>query len=150
MFSYRPPKRNCWGHAIGSKDPLKAREELDAFFDIYFDRVDEPSKSLTLAWKRSVLPNINWPEELLKPENEPYQWILVVVFDNRVGFPFGLNFPISPTEPASYQFLGRFSADAPFKMSPKYFSVGVLCKNGKMVIRKPNAEIAAKLKECIG
>jgi len=150
MFSYRPPKRSCWGHSIGSKDPLKSREELDAFFDIYFERVEkEPTQGLTLAWKSFVLPNINWPEELLKPENKPFQWILAVVYDNRVGFPLGLNFPISPIEPASYQFLGRFSADAPFKMSYKHFLVGVICRNGKLAMRKPDAEIAVKLKECI-
>jgi hypothetical protein len=150
MFSYRPPKRSSWGHSIGSKDPLEARKELDAFFDTYFERVEpQSSQPLILAWKSSVLPNIDWPEELLQPESQPFQHVMVVVMGNRVSFPVGILFPISPTEPASYQFLGRFSANAPFKMSPQHFKVGVLCKNGKVALRKPDAEIAAKLKECI-
>jgi hypothetical protein len=91
---------------------------LDAFFDTYFERVESPNPgTLILAWKSSVLPNIDWPEELLKPENQPFQHIMFIVAGDRVMFPTGILFPISPLEPASYRFLGRFSADAPFKMN---------------------------------
>jgi hypothetical protein len=149
MFSYRPPKGSSWGHSLRTKHTIDGKEKLNAFFDFYFDRIEDPLGPLTFAWKSSVLPNITWPEELLKPENKPYQLNLVVVIGDRIGFPFGLNFPISPKEPASYQFLRQFSADAPFKMSPKHFKVGVLCKNGKMIMRTPDAEITLKLKDCI-
>jgi len=61
----------------------------------------------------------------------------------------GLLFPISVTEPASYEFLRRFSAEAPFKMSHKNFQVGITSKNGKLLWRKPDANIAARLQEVI-
>jgi hypothetical protein len=61
----------------------------------------------------------------------------------------GIVFPLSTTEPASFEFLRRFSADAPFKMSAKHFMVGIIAKNGKFAWRKPDAEMAAKLEKFI-
>jgi hypothetical protein len=57
--------------------------------------------------------------------------------------------PQIPMPPASFEFLRRFSADAPFKMSARHFMVGITAKKGKFAWRKPAAEIAAKLEEYI-
>ena len=62
----------------------------------------------------------------------------------------GIVFPLSTVESASFEFLKRFSTDAPFKMSAKNFMVGVTAKNGKFAWRKPDAEILAKLEESVG
>ncbi len=75
MFSYRPPKSNCWGHALRPKDPLKVKQKVNAFFETYFERLEpewDPTRqmTLTLAWKVSALPNVDWSAEYLKPKNE--------------------------------------------------------------------------------
>ena len=75
----------------------------------------------SIEWKASALPDIEWPEELLKPKNQKRQYGLFIVTGDQVMFPGGLTFPISSTEPASNEFLERFSADSPYKMSPKHF-----------------------------
>ena len=64
-------------------------------------------------------------------------------------FPMGIVFPLSTIEPASFEFLRRFSANAPFQMSAKHFMVGVIAKNGSFAWRKPDEEIAGKLEEFI-
>ena len=149
MFVYRPPKGSCWGHSIG-KDPIKAKVKLEAFFDAYFERVESQSPTtLVLAWKSSVLPKVEWPEAFLGPENQKVRQFLFMVMGDRVMFPMGIVFPLSTIEPASFEFLGRFSTDAPFKMSAKHFQVGVVGKSGSFAWRKPDAEIAAKLEEVI-
>jgi hypothetical protein len=149
MFVYRPPKGSCWGHSIG-KDPIKAKLKLDAFCDAYFERVDSVSPTtLVYAWKSSVLPKVEWPEAFQGPENQKVRQFLFGVMGDRVSFPMGIVFPLSTIEPASFEFLGRFSADAPFKMSAQHFMVGVIAKNGSFAWRKPDAEIAAKLVEVI-
>ena len=144
----------CWGHVIRPKDPLKAKQKVNAFFETYFGRLEpewDTTRQLTftLGWKTSVLPNLDWPEEFLKPGNEKWQRVMFMLTGDRVMFVGGLLIPISLTEPASYEFLGRFSADAPFKMSPKHFQVGILGKTGKLAWRKPDADIAARLQELI-
>jgi hypothetical protein len=100
-----------------------------------------------------VLPNVNWHAVFLKPGNERSQGSLCMINlgnGSRISFGGGLLIPISPQEPASYEFLQRFSADAPFKMSAKHFMVGVsIGKNGNLAWRKPEAEIAARLNEVI-
>lgn len=154
MFSYRPPKGSCWGHVIRPKDPIKAKQKVNAFFEAYFERLEpqwDTTRQLTfnLNWKVSALPNIEWPEEFSKPENERWQRTLFMLTGNRVMFASGLLIPISPTQPDSYEFLRRFSVDAPFKMSPKHFQVGMVGKNGKLVWRKPDPDIAARLQDSI-
>jgi hypothetical protein len=62
----------------------------------------------------------------------------------------GIVFPLSVTDPASFEFLRRFNADAPFKMSAKHFMVGIAARNGKFAWRKPDADIEAKLSEFLG
>jgi len=105
--------------------------------------------TFALSWKTSALPKSDWPEEFLKPENEKWQRVLFILTGDRVMFPGGLLIPISPMESASYVFLSRFSTDAPFKMSPKHFQVGILGKTGKLAWRKPDADIAARLQEVL-
>jgi hypothetical protein len=147
MFSYRPPKGSCWGHCIRPKDPLKAKQRVNSFFETYFKRLDpewDISRQSTLAlnWKASALPNVDSPEDL-------QQQVLFIVTGNRVMFPGGLWIPISPSDSGSYEFLRRFSADAPFKMSPKHFKVGVLGKTGHISLRKPDSDIAARLQQVV-
>ena len=174
MFSYRPPKSSIWGHAIRPKDPIKARLKVNAFFEKYFERLEpewNPTKltvddfnlhnttgasntgainTRALSWNVSVLPNIEWHEEFLKPENERWQKIMFMLMGDRITFMMGLLFPISLVEPTSYEFLRRFSADAPFKMSSKHFQVGISTgKKGKLAWRKPDADISARLQQAI-
>src|SRR5439155_18572391 len=149
MFVYRPPKGSCWGHSIG-KDPVKAKLKLDAFFDAYFEQVDSVSPTtLVLAWKSSVLPKVEWPEAFQGPENQKVRQFLFGVMGDRVMFPMGIVFPLSTIEPASFEFLRRFSTNAPFKMSAKHFQVGIVGKAGSFAWRKRDAEIPAKLEEAI-
>lgn len=147
MFVYRPPKGSCWGHSLG-KDPVSAKQKLDAFFNVYFDRVAPQGPAV--AWKSSVLPRIDWPEAFQGPENEKVRQFLFMVMADRVMFPMGIVFPLSPAEPSTFEFLGRFCADAPFKMSAKDFQIGVVGKNGSFAWRKPDADIAAKLEKAAG
>jgi hypothetical protein len=150
MFVYRPPKGSCWGHSLG-KDLAKAKQKLDAFSEAYFERVESQSPTTTVvAWKISVLPKFDWPEVFLGPDKQKMRQFLFMVMGDRVMFPMGIVFPLSSGEPTSFEFLRRFSADAPFKMSSKHFQVGILGKNGSFAWRKPDAEIAAKLEEFIG
>jgi hypothetical protein len=145
MFVYRPPKGMCWGHA---KDPKK---KLEPFFDAYFERVEtQGPTTLVLAWKESVLPKADWPDAFLGPDTKMLRQFLFIVNSGRVMFPIGIVFPLAATEPASFEFLGHFSADAPFKMSAKHFQVGVTSKNGKFAWRKPDTEVSEKLAKCIG
>jgi hypothetical protein len=144
MFVYRPPKGMCWGHA---KDPHK---KLEVFFDTYFERVEtQGPTNLVLAWKDSVIPKVEWADVFLGPDKEMLRQFLFMVRSGRVMFPMGIVFPIAPAEPASFEFLARFSADAPFKMSAKHFQVGIVHNNGKFAWRKPDTGIVAKLEACI-
>ena len=144
MFVYRPPKGSCWGHAV------KSQQKLDELFEAYFELVEQGHRGTRVViWKASVLPNTDWPEDFLKPEGQRWQQLLFMVTENRLSFPMGIVFPISPQEPASYEFLRQFSQTTPFKMSLKHFQVGVTGKNGKMAWRKPDATIAARLQEIL-
>ena len=139
----------CWGHSAG-RDQIKAKEKLDAFIDTYFERMDSVSPtSLVVAWKSSVLPEVEWPEAFQGPEKQKVRQFLFGVMGGRVMFPMGIVFPLSAIEPASFEFLGHFSTAAPFKMSAKHFQVGIVGKNGSFAWRKPDAEIAVKLEEFI-
>jgi hypothetical protein len=150
MFVYRPSKGSCWGHSFG-KDQTTGIPKLEAFFDAFCERVERQSPTtLVLAWKESVLPKFEWPAAFQGPENQKVRQFLLIVMGNRVMFPMGIVFPLSTTEPASFEFLRRFSVEAPFKMSPKHFMVGITAKNGKFAWRKPDADIASKLEEFIG
>jgi hypothetical protein len=143
LYIVRPPKGMCWGHA---KNPHK---KLEVFFDAYFERVESQGPAtLVLAWKESALPKADWPDAFLGPDKQMLRQFLFIVMGGRVMFPMGIVFPLAPTDPASFEFLSRFSADAPFKMSAKHFQVGVVHKNGNVAWRKPDAEIAAKLEKC--
>jgi hypothetical protein len=125
--------------------------KLDAFVDVFFNRVEQQSPTaVVLAWKDSVLPKLEWADVFLGPDNQKLRQFLFMVMGNRVAFPMGIVFPLSTTEPASFEFLRRFSADAPFKMSAKHFMVGITAKSGKFGWRKPGADLASKLEEFIG
>ncbi len=125
--------------------------KLEVFFDIFFERVEQQSPTtLVLAWKDSVLPGAEWPDVFLGPDSQKLRQFLFMVMGNRVMFPMGIVFPLSVPDPASFEFLRRFSAEAPFKMSAKHFMVGIQAKNGKFAWRKPDADIGAKLTDCIG
>src|SRR5260221_6393009 len=131
MFVYRPPKGSCWGHSIG-KDWTKAKQQLDALFDGYCERIESVSPASTVvAWKSSVLPKIDWPAAFQGPENQKVRQFLFGVMGNRVMFPMGIVFPLSTVEPASFEFLGRFSSDVPFKMSAEHFIVGIVSSTSK-------------------
>src|SRR6267142_2718053 len=151
MFVYRPSKGMCWGHALRPKDTdwQVAKRRLDAFLNIYFDLVEERHiGSSKWRWKNSALPHVAWPEDFLKPENQKWQNIDIGFMGERVSFIFGLRFPLSIHKPSSYEFLRRFGAGAPFKMSPKHFTVVIpVGKNGKLADRKPDAEITKRLND---
>jgi hypothetical protein len=155
MFSYRPPKSSIWGAAIRYRDPLKAKEKVNAFFATYFERLEpewDTSRqfNVSLYWNTSRLPNLEWPPELLKPENQKWQRVFFLITGDRISFLNGLLFPISSSAAASYEFLARFAEDAPFKMSAKHFQVDVpLGKKGNFAWRKPDATITARLQEVI-
>ena len=153
MFIYRPSKDMCWGNALRPKDTdwRVAKQRLLGFLAMYFEMVErnEDSKFI-VRWKDSALPNIGWPAEFLAPDQQKQQEILFLFLGERVGFPLGLTIPISPQESSSYEFLGRFSASAPFKMSPKHFSVVVRVGNkGTLADRKPDADIVARLQSVL-
>jgi len=150
MFVYRPPKGSCWGHSLG-KDQTTAMPMLEAFFDAFFERVEQQSSTAgVLVWKDSVLPKVEWPDVFLGPDNQKLRQFLFMVMGSQVSFVMGIVFPLSTHEPASFEFLKRFSAAAPFKMSAKHFMVGVTAKNGKFAWRKPDTNILAKLEEYVG
>jgi len=150
MFVYRPPKGSCWGHSFG-KDQTTGMPKFEAFVDAFFERVEQPgSTTSVLAWKDSVLPKVEWPDVFSGPDNQKLRQFLFMVMGNRVAFPMGIVFPLSTVDPASFEFLRRFSTDAPFKMSAKHFMVGMTAKNGKFAWRKPDGGILVKLEEYIG
>jgi hypothetical protein len=109
-----------------------------------------------LEWKASALPRVEWPNEFLKPDpiNEKLrrQWFRMRLMNRGfIMFLMGIGFPISVDEPASYEFLKRFSTDAPFKMNPKHFQVFTpIGKKGNMAWRKTDADIQARLDAIIG
>jgi hypothetical protein len=144
MFVYRPPKSSCWGHA------LKPLSKLEAFFEAYFEPVEHNQPGTrVMTWKTSILPNTDWPEAFLKPEAQVSRQLFFIVRANRLMFPMGIVFPISPQESSSYEFLRRFGQKTPFKMSPKHFQVGILGKSGRLAWRKPDADVAARLQEVL-
>ena|SRR5208282_3557375 len=154
MFTYRPSKASIWGHAIRPNDPFKAKQAVNRFFETFFEKLEpewDTSRqfTLTLSWRTSALPRIEWAAEFLTPESQQWQKVMFIVTGDRISVPMGLLFPISVTEPASYEFLRRFSAEAPFKMSHKNFQVGITGKSGKLAWRKPDADITARLQEVI-
>ena len=155
MFSYRPPKNSVWGNAIRPKDPLKAKEKVNAFFSTYFKRLD-PEWDVTrqfdfgVNWNTAVLPNVEWPEEFLQPDNQKWQEVFFIVTGDRISFPMGLIIPISSSAASSYEFLGRFAKDVPFKMSAKHFQISVTVgKKGNFAWRKPDPNVTARLNEVI-
>jgi len=148
MFNYTVPKSSCWGHVIRPKDPFKAKQRVNAFFETYFERLvpewDATRQiSSVFSWRTSVLPKIEWPEDFSKPESQKVFFILT---GDRVMFMGGIPFPISSSEPVSYEFLRRFVSDAPFRMSPKNFRVRILGKSGRWAWQKPEGEIAERLR----
>jgi hypothetical protein len=106
-----------------------------------------------LRWKNALLPNNDWPVEWLKAEYDRARSSLCMVNlgnGSRISFGGGLTIPISPGDPRSYDFLERFAADAPFKMSAKHFMVNLpIGSNGKLRWRKPDAQILARLEQAI-
>jgi hypothetical protein len=147
MFKYTVPKSSCWGHVIRPKDPLKAKQRVNAFFETYFEKLVpewDMSRQLTfvLRWKTSILPNVDWADDFSKSE---HQKVFFILTGNRISFMGGIPIPISSSEPASYDFLKRFVSDAPFRMNPKNFRVRLSNKSGRSSWQKPEGEIAAKL-----
>ena len=108
-----------------------------------------------LDWKTTALPKVEWPEEFLRPDPiceklRRQRFTVRLGGENHISFIMGIGIPISTKEPASYDFLGRFSADAPFKMSAKHFQAATpIGKKGNLAWRKPDAEIAGRLQEVI-
>lgn len=124
MFFYTPPKSSCWGHALRFKDPAKAKQAVNHFFNTYFDGMTEewdPTRQLDydLTWKPSSLPKIEWPPEYLEPGVEHARKIIIFITPARLMFMQFL-IPISIDDPESYNFLRRLVADAPVKLKPKY------------------------------
>ena len=155
MFIYRPSKGNMWGHALRPRDPLKAKPAVNRFLETFFETSDPQwdaygQSTLSLSWRTSVLPQVEWAAEFLtlagrRSQQVTFLLIRTPALGSRISFPLGLPFPLSVTEPASYEFLRRFAAEAPFKMNAKNFKVGIIHKNGKLASRKPDAGIAARL-----
>ena len=147
MFNYTVPKSSCWGHVIRPKDPLKAKQRVNAFFETYFERLVPEWEATTqvsqvVSWRMSVLPNVEWQDFSGEAEDAKMLFILT---GNRVMFMGGIHFPISSSEPSSYEFLKRFASDAPFRLNPKNFRVRVLGKSGRWAWQRPEGEIAEKL-----
>ena len=148
MFNYTVPKSSCWGHVIRPKDPHQAKLRVNAFFETYFERLVPEwdatrQTSLVTSWRTSVLPNVEWLEEFLKPENQKVSFILT---GDRVMMMGGILFPISSSESASYEFLKRFVSDAPFRMNPKNFRVRILGTSGGWTWKKPEGATAERLR----
>jgi hypothetical protein len=144
MFEYTVPKSNCWGHVIRPKDPFKAKQRVNSFFETYFERLvpewdGTRQISLVTSWRASLLPNAR---RLLARESAGF----FILTGDRVMFMGGITFPISSAEPASYEFFKRFVSDAPFRMNPKNFRVRVLGKSGRWAWKKPEGEIAERLR----
>ena len=145
MFNYTVPKSSCWGHVIRPKDPVKAKQRVNAFFETYFEKLSpdwDVTRQMTvvLSWRTSILPNVEWPDESLQPAK-----VLFLLTGDRVIFMSGILFPISSSGSASYEFLRRFVSDAPFRMSPRNFRVSVPGKPSKWRWAKPEGEIAERL-----
>jgi hypothetical protein len=144
-----------WGHAYRPKNSVEAQEKMNSFLDKYFERIEPDGRDGTcltfkVNWKSTVLPNASWPEHFLKPESKHLRLIMFILIGDRISFPLGIVFPIPLNGPASYDFLKRFSLDAPFKMSAQHFNVVVpISKKNKYAARKPDAETAARLNEAI-
>jgi hypothetical protein len=149
MFNYTVPKSSCWGHIIRPKDPVKAKLCLNSFFATYFEPL-VPEWDVTrqfdffTTWNKSVLPNIHWSDDFLNAES---QSIFFLLTGDRVIFTGGIPFPISTSEPASYEFLKRFASDAPFRINSKNFRVRGATPNGRWAWKKPDADIAERLNE---
>ncbi len=110
------------------------------------------SFALLLKWKSSVLPKLDWPGEEYAREVFEIGWHarMGVFLRNKSFVTTMLQIPLSSKEPASYDFLKTFSADAPFKMNPKHFRViEPTGKKGNLAGRKPSQAIAARLREAI-
>jgi hypothetical protein len=128
---------------------MRIKEDLEAFLHIYFEPIEKSDDfTFSLTWKTAALPHIQWPEEYLRPELQRFQRVLMIWMIERVSFPMGLLFPLSVTDPASYEFLGRFNADAPFKMIPKHFKVVMNGKRGP-ILKKADEATVARLQEFI-
>jgi hypothetical protein len=117
------------------------------FFEIYFERLVpewDATRQISgvFSWRASVLPNVEWPDDF-KPENQKMFFILT---GDRVMFMSGITFPLSSSDQTSYEFLRRFVSDAPFKMTPQNFRYRVLGANGRWSWKKPEGQIAERLR----
>lgn len=146
MFYYTVSKSSCWGHMIRPKDPVKAKQRVNTFFENYFERLvpewDATRRiSGVFGWNSSVLPNVEWSDDF-KPENQKMFFILT---GDRVMFMGGITFPLSSSDQASYKFLRRFVSDAPFRMTSQNFRHRVLGASGRWSWKKPEGQIAERL-----
>lgn len=145
----------CWGHAARPKDRLESEQRITAFFDKYFERIEPDeqngaTRTFKLNWKSSGLPGAEWPDYFLKPENKHLRLIMFILMGDRISFPLGLVFPLPLGDAASHDYLREFSANAPFKMSARHFSIVLPTgKSGRYAARKPDAEILARLDEAL-
>ena len=99
-----------------------------------------------LNWKDSILPKAVADEEMVAAP----LFIVNLSSGGSIMFPAGIYIPIPPDQPGTYEFLGQFSADAPFKMSVKHFQARIPNSRGTMVWKKPDGQIAMRLNEAIG
>ena len=132
---------------IRPKDPVKAKQRVNTFFETYFERLVpewDATRQISgvFGWRASVLPNVEWPDDF-KPENQKMFFILT---GDRVSFMGGITFPISSSDPASYEFLRRFVADAPFRMAPQNLRLRVLGTSGRWSWKKPEGQMAERLR----
>jgi hypothetical protein len=109
-----------------------------------------------LVWKKSVLPNFEASDGVFGDFWDCNEMTATPIFKinlrfgGRLMFPMGLLIPVSSHDSGSYDFLGKFSADAPMKMNPKHFLVFTIGgKRATKAWRKPDSDIVANLQEVI-
>jgi hypothetical protein len=109
----------------------------------------------SVAWKESILPAVQWHPEFLGPpvgnHHPKHTWYQIRLKDRGlIQFMLGVVIPIPVDDPASYAFLGKFCADAPFKINPDKFLVSTpVGKKGKWAFRKPNEDVQQRLRKAL-
>ncbi len=105
----------------------------------------------SVAWNESVLPAVEWHPEFQGPpvgnHHLKHTWYQIRLKDRGlIQFMLGVLIPIPVDDPASYDFLRQFCADAPFKINPAKFLVSTpVGKKGNWAFRKPNEEVLERL-----
>ncbi|HEX7654290.1 MAG TPA: hypothetical protein VF607_12345 [Verrucomicrobiae bacterium] len=108
------------------------------------------------GWNEARLPAVQWYPEYEGPPMGTLElkktWYQVHIQDRGlIQFMLGITIPIPVDNPAAYDFLREFCADAPFKINPEKISVSTpVGKKGKWAFRKPSPEIAARIAAAVG